>query len=96
MRSGSGAALRPGLVLAIEPMINAGGRAVKTLADGWTVVAADRKPSAHYEHVAAVNETGCDVLSSFEAIETAERANEYLDATYYCLWPSKRRSSRTG
>jgi methionyl aminopeptidase len=82
-RRGTGPALRPGLVLAIEPMINAGGRAVKTLADGWTVVAADRRPSAHFEHVAAVNETGCDVLSTFAAVEKAERANEYLDATYY-------------
>jgi methionyl aminopeptidase len=46
--------LEPGLVLAIEPMVNMGGPAVEYAADGWTVVTADRLPSAHFEHMIAV------------------------------------------
>lgn len=55
--------LRPGLVLAIEPMCNMGGYEVVTLDDGWTVVTADGKPSCHWEHTVAVTETGADVLT---------------------------------
>ncbi|MCE9590452.1 MAG: type I methionyl aminopeptidase [Planctomycetes bacterium] len=55
--------LREGLVLAIEPMCNVGGSATETLADKWTVVTADRKPSAHYEHTVAVTASGADVLT---------------------------------
>jgi methionyl aminopeptidase len=87
---GTGARLKPGMVIAIEPMINRGAKEVETLADGWTVVAADGLPSGHYEHVVAITETGCEVLSSFDAIEAAEQQNEYLDAQYYeAAWPSR-------
>jgi methionyl aminopeptidase len=55
--------LRAGLVIAIEPMCNLGDREVLTLEDGWTVVTADRKPSAHYEHTVAVTDTGAEVLT---------------------------------
>jgi methionyl aminopeptidase len=55
--------LKPGMVLAIEPMINAGGHEVEILADGWTVVTKDRSLSAHYEHSVAVTETGPYILS---------------------------------
>lgn len=55
--------LRPGLVLAVEPMCCLGTDAVRVLADQWTVVTADGKPAAHYEHTVAVTETGCDVLT---------------------------------
>ncbi|BAM05057.1 methionine aminopeptidase [Phycisphaera mikurensis NBRC 102666] len=55
--------LRPGMVLAVEPMCNQGTADVQTLADGWTVVTADGLPAAHYEHTIAVTETGCDVLT---------------------------------
>ncbi|HEX7008425.1 MAG TPA: type I methionyl aminopeptidase [Phycisphaeraceae bacterium] len=55
--------LREGLVLAVEPMCNLGGPEVLTLADGWTVVTADRLPSAHYEHTIAVTAAGADVLT---------------------------------
>lgn len=55
-RQGRGARLRPGMTLAIEPMINLGGRAVKCLADGWTVVTRDGSLSAHYENTIAVTE----------------------------------------
>jgi methionyl aminopeptidase len=52
------------MVLAIEPMVNAGTYKVKVLRDGWTVVTGDKKPSAHFEHSVAVTEDGPLVLSS--------------------------------
>jgi len=61
--AGRGLKFRPGLVLAIEPMINAGTWEVETLADNWTVVTKDRKFSAHFEHSVAVTENGPLVLS---------------------------------
>jgi methionyl aminopeptidase len=60
---GSGHKILPGMVLAIEPMVNEGGSAVEVLADGWTVVTRDRKRSAHFEHTVAVTEHGHHVLS---------------------------------
>jgi len=58
-----GIKLRPGLVLAIEPMINMGADFIKILRDGWTVVTVDGKPSAHFEHTVAVTDDGPDILS---------------------------------
>lgn len=55
--------LRPGLVMAIEPMCCLGTERVKVLEDGWTVVTTDRQPAAHYEHTIAVTENGCEVLT---------------------------------
>lgn len=55
--------IRPGLVIAIEPMVNVGTEEVITLKDGWTVVTADHKPSAHFEHSVAVTEKGPVVLT---------------------------------
>lgn len=55
--------LREGVVLAVEPMCNLGGKEVVTLADGWTVVTKDRRPSAHYEHTVAITARGADVLT---------------------------------
>jgi len=60
---GRGPVLKVGMVLAIEPMVNAGGFGVRTLADGWTVVTADRTLSAHFEHTVAVGSGGADVLT---------------------------------
>jgi methionyl aminopeptidase len=59
----TGARLRPGMVLAIEPMINAGTWEVKVLDDGWTVVTADGGLSAHFEHTIALTEQEADILS---------------------------------
>ncbi len=59
----TGPRLRPGMVLAIEPMINAGTWEVKVLDDGWTVITADRRLSAHFEHTIAITEQGADILS---------------------------------
>lgn len=61
---GRGLRLQAGLVLAIEPMVNAGGVGVKTLADRWTVVAADGRKSAHFEQTVAVTEAGPLVLTA--------------------------------
>lgn len=55
--------LTPGMVLAVEPMINAGTSDVRILKNGWTVVTKDGKPSAHFEHTIAVTERGCEVLT---------------------------------
>jgi len=53
-----------GMVLALEPMINAGSSAVRTLKNGWTVVTKDGKCSAHFEHTIAIVENGCEVLTA--------------------------------
>ena len=60
---GRGPVLKAGMVLAIEPMFNAGAAGVETLADNWTVVTADRHRSAHFEHTLAVTTRGADVLT---------------------------------
>ena len=60
---GRGVRLKPGMTLAIEPMINAGGYAVEVLEDGWTAVTRDRSLSAHFEHSVAVTENGPCILS---------------------------------
>lgn len=56
--------LTEGMVLAVEPMINAGSDATRTLKDGWTVVTEDGKCSAHFEHTIVVTKSGCDVLTA--------------------------------
>jgi methionyl aminopeptidase len=60
---GKGPRLKPGMVLAIEPMVNAGSRYVRTLADNWTVVTTDNKYCAHFEHTVAITETGFEILT---------------------------------
>ncbi|MGO4890139.1 type I methionyl aminopeptidase [Anaerobacillus sp. MEB173] len=60
---GKGPRLKPGMVLAIEPMVNAGTRYVRTLADNWTVVTTDGKMCAHFEHTIAITETGYEILT---------------------------------
>jgi len=57
-RAGQGPRIEPGLVLAIEPMVTAGGYAVETLADGWTVVTKDRSWASHYEDTVVFTENG--------------------------------------
>jgi methionyl aminopeptidase len=60
---GRGMKLRTGMVIAIEPMVNAGRADVKVLGDGWTAVAADGSMSAHFEHTVAVTATGARILT---------------------------------
>lgn len=61
--AGRGMKLRTGMVIAIEPMVNAGGPDVQVLGDGWTAVAADGSMSAHFEHTVAVTATGARILT---------------------------------
>ena len=60
---GRGVRLREGMVLAIEPMVNAGGDAVRVLKDGWTAVTEDGSLSAHFEHTVAVTKDGAAILT---------------------------------
>lgn len=62
---GQGIKLKAGMIFTIEPMVNAGKRHVKTLADGWTVVTKDQSLSAQWEHMVAVTETGYEVLTTW-------------------------------
>lgn len=58
-----GPRLKPGMVLAVEPMVNAGERYVRTLEDNWTVVTVDRKTCAHFEHTIAITEDGYEIFT---------------------------------
>jgi methionyl aminopeptidase len=62
-RPGRGPKLRPGMTLAIEPMVNIGGPKVEVLADKWTAVTKDGSPSAHFEHTVAVGVTAPEILT---------------------------------
>jgi len=68
-RRGTGIKLKPGMCIAIEPMINLGGKEVFQENDGWTIRTVDGKPSAHFEHDVAIRNGKADILSSFEEIE---------------------------
>lgn len=59
----AGLELKEGMVLAFEPMVNSGSYKVKTLADGWTFVACDKKYSAHFEHTVAIGKNGAEVIT---------------------------------
>jgi methionyl aminopeptidase len=63
VQNGKGAKIKPGLVIAIEPMINLGSEKVKILDDGWTVVTLDGRPSAHFEHTIAITADGPQILT---------------------------------
>ena len=62
-RKGTGEKIRPGMTLAIEPMVNTGTHRIETLDDGWTIVTADGKPSAHFEHTVLTTENGPEILT---------------------------------
>nr|NQU89607.1 type I methionyl aminopeptidase [Bacteroidota bacterium] len=68
-RRGNGKELKEGMVLAIEPMINLGGKKVIQENDGWTIRTADKMPSAHYEHDVVVRRDKAEILSTFDYIE---------------------------
>jgi methionyl aminopeptidase len=67
-RPGTGDKLEPGLIFTIEPMINAGRREIRQLADGWTVVTRDHSLSAQWEHTILVTDTGYEVLTISEGM----------------------------
>ena len=68
-KQGTGPKMEKGLVICIEPMINAGEKETLQMSDGWTIKTADGKPSAHFEYAVAVNKGKADVLTTFEFIE---------------------------
>ena len=68
-KRGNGPKITEGMVLAIEPMINMGVKEIKHLRDGWTIVTADGKPSAHFEHDVAVVDGKPEILSTYAFIE---------------------------
>jgi len=60
---GEGPTLKPGMVLTVEPMVNAGRPEVKVLDDGWTAVTRDRSLSAQFEHMVGTTEDGCEIFT---------------------------------
>ena len=62
-KAGTGPKLRPGMTLAIEPMVNLGTSGVSILPDGWTVVTLDGKPSAHFEHTVLITPDEPEILT---------------------------------
>ena len=64
--AGRGQRISEGMVIAIEPMVNVGTGAVRELSDGWTVLTADSKLSAHYEHTVAITENGPLLLTKVD------------------------------
>lgn len=77
-KRGTGAKLKEGMVLAIEPMINLGKKEVYTEDDGWTVRTTDHQVSVHFEHDVCVRKNKADILSDYSIIEKAEKANPHL------------------
>ena len=78
-KKGKGVKLVPGMVFAIEPMINRGTRNVVQEKDGWPIRTADRKASAHFEHMVAVGENSTEVLTT----------HKYIEENYSYKWRSK-------
>ena len=70
-RRGTGPLLKPGMCIAIEPMINLGSKNIVIERDGWTCRTRDRKPSAHYEHTIAVTAGEPEIMTTFRYIEEA-------------------------
>lgn len=80
-KRGKGVKIVPGMVFAIEPMINMGTKNVVQERDGWTIRTRDRKPSAHFEHMVAIYEDRTEVLTT----------HEYIEEAYSFKWRSKSR-----
>ena len=82
-KRGNGPKLNENMVLAIEPMINMGGKEVYTDRDGWAIRTRDGKPSVHFEHDVCVKKNKALILSDYSIIEAAEKANPNLNTKYY-------------
>src|SRR6187431_1228364 len=78
-KQGKGVKLVPGMVFAIEPMINRGTKNVVQERDGWTIRTTDRKPSAHFEHMVAVYENETEILTT----------HKYIEENYTYKWRNK-------
>ncbi|HEY3429492.1 MAG TPA: type I methionyl aminopeptidase [Cyclobacteriaceae bacterium] len=80
-KRGKGVKLVPGMVFAIEPMVNQGTKNVVQENDGWTIRTADKKPSAHFEHMVAILEDKTEVLTT----------HQYIEENYSYKWRNKSR-----
>lgn len=80
-KRGKGVKIVPGMVFAIEPMINMGTKSVVQERDGWTIRTRDRKPSAHFEHMVAIYEHKTEILTT----------HEYIEEAYSFKWRNKSR-----
>ncbi len=80
-KRGKGVKLVPGMVFAIEPMINLGTKNVVQERDGWTIRTADKRPSAHFEHMVAIGEEKTEVLTT----------HQYIEENYGFKWRSRSR-----
>jgi methionyl aminopeptidase len=83
-KRGKGVKIIPGMVFAIEPMINQGTKSVVQERDGWTIRTADKKPSAHFEHMVAVHKDRTEVLTT----------HEYIEENYSYKWRNKSQLSK--
>jgi methionyl aminopeptidase len=83
-KRGKGVKIVPGMVFAIEPMINQGTKSVVQERDGWTIRTADKKPSAHFEHMVAVHKERTEVLTT----------HEYIEENYSYKWRNKSQLSK--
>ncbi len=83
-KRGKGVKLVPGMVFAIEPMINLGTKRVIQENDGWTIRTADHKPSAHFEHTVAVHEDRTEILTT----------HKYIEENYSYKWRNKSQLSK--
>ncbi len=71
-KAGTGVMLKPGMCIAIEPMVTMGERVVELMPDRWSVRTRDGRPAAHFEHAVAIRRGMADILSSFDEIENLE------------------------
>jgi methionyl aminopeptidase len=76
-KRGKGVKLKTGMTLAIEPMINMGTRHIKQLKDGWTIITADGKPSAHFEHDILILNGKNEILTTFDYIDEVLAVRQY-------------------
>src|SRR3990170_3023648 len=83
-KRGKGVKIVPGMVFAIEPMINMGTKNVVQDKDGWTIRTADKKPSAHFEHMVAVHADRTEILTT----------HEYIENNYSYKWRNKSQLSK--
>lgn len=77
-KRGDGAKLKENMVIAIEPMVNQGKKAIHQEHDGWTIRTQDRKPSAHFEHTVAIKKDKADILTTFKFIEDVISKSDYI------------------
>jgi methionyl aminopeptidase len=83
-KRGKGVKIVPGMVFAIEPMINRGTKSVVQERDGWTIRTSDKKPSAHFEHTVAVHEDRTEILTT----------HRYIEENYSYKWRNKGQLSK--